>query len=98
MRVGLLGPLEVERDGEHVAVAGGRLRALLACLALDAGRPLTTGRLVGALWEDGPPPDQLPALPSLVSSLRRALGNRSLVVPAPGGYRLDVEVDAHEFE
>src|SRR4051794_2056118 len=98
MRVGLLGPLDVERDGEHVAVAGGRLRALLACLALDAGRPLTTGRLVDALWEDELPADQLHALQSLVSRLRRALGNGSLVAPAPGGYPLDVEGDAHEVE
>src|SRR4051812_28378677 len=98
MRVGVLGPLEVERDGEHVAVGGGRLRALLACLALDAGRPLTTGRLVDALWEDELPADQLHALQSLVSRLRRALGNGSLVAPAPGGYRLDVEGDAHEVE
>src|SRR4051794_14550812 len=98
MRVGVLGPLEVERDGERVAVGGGRLRALLACLALDAGRPLTTGRLVDALWEDDLPADQVHALQSLVSRLRRALGNGSLVAPAPGGYRLDVEVDAHEFE
>src|SRR3954469_5477185 len=98
MRVGVLGPLEVERDGERVAVGGGRLRALLACLALEAGRPLTTGRLVDALWEEDLPGDQVHALQSLVSRLRRALGNGSLVAPAPGGYRLDVEVDAHEFE
>src|SRR4051794_37260204 len=98
MRVGVLGPLEVERDGERVAVGGGRLRALLACLALDAGRPVTTGRLVDALWEDDLPSDQVHALQSLVSRLRRALGNGSLVAPAPGGYRLDVEVDAHDFE
>ena len=38
------------------------------------------------------------ALQSLVSRLRRALGNGSLVAPAPGGYRLDVEVDAQRFE
>src|SRR4051812_46349383 len=98
MRVGVLGPLEVEQNGERVVVGGGRLRALLACLALDAGRPLTTGKLVDALWEDDLPADQVHALQSLVSRLRRALGNGSLVAPAPGGYLLDVEVDAHEFE
>src|SRR4051812_46673142 len=98
MLVGVLGPLEVEQDGSRVAVAGGRLRALLACLALDAGRPVSTGRLVDALWEDDPPADQVHALQSLVSRLRRALGNGSLVAPAPGGYRLDVEVDAQRFE
>src|SRR5262249_13406502 len=98
MRVGVLGPLEVEENGERVVVGGGRLRALLACLALEAGRPVTTGKLVDALWADDLPADQVHALQSLVSRLRRALGNGSLVAPAPGGYQLDVEVDADEFE
>src|SRR4051794_39325419 len=98
MLVGVLGPLEVEQDGSRIAVGGGRLRALLACLALDAGRPVSTGRLVDALWEEDLPADQVHALQSLVSRLRRALGDGSLVAPAPGGYRLDVEVDAQRFE
>ncbi len=98
MVVGVLGPLEVQLDGRPVAVGGGRLRALLACLALEAGRPVSTGRLVDALWEEDLPADQVHALQSLVSRLRRALGNGSLVAPAPGGYRLDVEVDADHFE
>ena len=98
MVVGVLGPLEVQLDGRSVAVGGGRLRALLACLALEAGRPVTTGRLVDALWEEDLPADQVHALQSLVSRLRRALGNGQLVAPAPGGYRLDVDVDAQRFE
>jgi predicted ATPase/DNA-binding SARP family transcriptional activator len=98
MVVGVLGPLEVQLDGRSVAVGGGRLRALLACLALEAGRPVTTGKLVDALWEEDLPADQVHALQSLVSRLRRALGNGQLVAPAPGGYRLDVEVDAQRFE
>src|SRR3954453_18060055 len=97
MRVGVLGPLEVEQNGERVVVGGGRLRALLACLALDAGKPLTTGRLVDALWEEELPADQAHALQSLVPPLRPALGDASRVAPAPGGYRLDVEVDADAF-
>jgi DNA-binding SARP family transcriptional activator len=98
MRVSLLGPLEVEHDGNRIEVGGGRLRALLACLALDAGRPVTTGKLVDALWEEELPADHVHALRSFVSRLRRARGDPGLVAPAPGGYRLEVEVDAHEFE
>ena len=89
MRVGLLGPLEIEHEGAPVAVGGGRLRALLARLALDAGRPVTTTALVDALWEDDLPADHVHALQSLVSRLRRALGDPALVAPAPGGYRLE---------
>jgi DNA-binding SARP family transcriptional activator len=95
MIVGVLGPLEVEGDGRRVS--GGRLRALLARLALDAGRPVTTGRLVDAVWEEDLPADQVHALQSLVSRLRRALGDGALAA-APGGYRLDAEVDAQRFE
>lgn len=99
MRVGLLGPLEVEQDGAPVAVGGGRLRALLARLALDVGRPVTTGALVDALWEDDLPADHVHALQSLVSRLRRALGDPALVAPAPGGYRLEgTQTDVQEFE
>ncbi len=76
MIVGVLGPLELDGDGRRVG--GGRLRALLARLALDAGRPVTTGRLVDAVWEDELPADQLHALQSLVSRLRRALGDGRL--------------------
>ncbi len=98
MIVGLLGPLEVESGGQRVTVGGGRLRALLARLALDAGRPVTTGRLVDAVWEDDLPADHVHALQSLISRLRRSLGDAELVAPAPGGYRLAVEVDADRFE
>jgi predicted ATPase/DNA-binding SARP family transcriptional activator len=99
--VGVLGALEVQRDGRRVAVGGGRLRALLARLALDAGRPVTTGRLVDAVWEHELPADHVHALQSLISRLRRSLGDAGLIAPAPGGYRLAVEpeaVDAHRFE
>src|ERR1700755_387996 len=101
MVIGVLGPLDVAQDGRRITVGGGRLRALLACLALEAGRPVTTGKLVDALWEEDLPADQVHALQSLVSRLRRALGQGSLIAPAPGGYRLDMEpdaVDVHRFE
>src|SRR3954471_14626832 len=95
MIVGVLGPLEVEGDARRVGA--GRLRALLARLALDAGKPVTTGRLVDAVWEEELPADHVHALQSLVSRLRRALGDGRLVA-TPGGYRLDAESDAQRFE
>ena len=91
MRVGLLGPLQIERDGHPVAVGGGRLRALLARLALDAGRPVTTGALVDAVWDDELPADQQHALQSLDLArcgARSATPTRSA---APGGYRLSAD-------
>jgi predicted ATPase/DNA-binding SARP family transcriptional activator len=92
--VRILGPLEVE----GAAVGGGRLRALLARLALDAGRPVTAGTLVDAVWDTDLPADQTHSLQSLVSRLRRALGDADAVAQVPGGYVLQAEVDADRFE
>jgi len=101
VRVGLLGPLEVADDERPVQVGGARLQALLMRLALDAGRTVSLGALVDAVWEQDMPADEVHALQSLVSRLRRALGDPGLVAQTPGGYRLalePVDVDVHRFE
>ena len=101
MRVGLLGPLAVSDGDRSLEVGGARLQALLMRLALDAGRTVSLGGLVDAVWEQDVPADEVHALQSLVSRLRRALGDAALVAQTPGGYRLALEpadVDAHRFE
>ncbi len=65
-------------------------------LALDAGHVVTTERLIGDLWEDDPPVNPTAALQSLVSRLRRQVGDA--IVSSPAGYLLAADVDAHEFE
>jgi predicted ATPase/DNA-binding SARP family transcriptional activator len=104
VRIDLLGPLDV-RAGEPgaeraVDLSGARLRGLLIRLAVDVPRPVSQAALVEALWGEGPPLDPANALQSLVSRLRRSLGDADLVVQMPGGYRLRVErddVDMHRF-
>jgi len=55
MEVRVLGPLEVRVDGRAMAIRGSRPRAVLAVLALQAGRPVSAERLAVALWgEDAP--------------------------------------------
>lgn len=54
MRFGLLGPLQVSRDGVELPVRGGKLRKLLVALLLDAGCRVPADRLVAALWEVKP--------------------------------------------
>ncbi|HEX6754780.1 MAG TPA: BTAD domain-containing putative transcriptional regulator, partial [Mycobacteriales bacterium] len=102
MRVGILGPLRVEDGaGRPVEVGGARLRGLLYRLALDAGRPVGVPTLIDALWGGSLPADELNALQSLVSRLRRALPDPALVDSGPAGYRLAVrpdDVDASLFE
>ncbi|MFI5911476.1 BTAD domain-containing putative transcriptional regulator [Dactylosporangium sp. NPDC051541] len=102
MQVGVLGPLAVEIGGRPVEVGGARLRTLLARLAVEPGRFVSVERLVEALWPDGPvPADPANAVQSLVSRLRKALGNPPQLESGPRGYRLDVDpaaVDAVRFE
>ncbi|MDN3352936.1 BTAD domain-containing putative transcriptional regulator [Actinomadura sp. DC4] len=101
MRIGILGPLDV-RDGSArpIDVSGPRLRALLIRLAVDAGRTVSTERLIDDLWGDSPPAGAANALQALVSRLRGVSGH-DVVESRPGGYRLAVDpgqVDAVEFE
>ena len=101
MRIAILGPLVVEDGVAAREVAGGRLQALLTRLALDPGRAVSPGALAEAVWDGDPPRDEQHALQSLVSRLRRALGDPALVTQEPGGYRLAVapeDVDAVRFE
>ena len=87
--VGVLGPLELDGDGRRVG--GGRLRALLARLAMDAGRPVPTGRLVDAVWDDELPADQLRAavagLAAAARAGRRPPGRRARRLRAARGRR-----------
>ncbi|MFI7422464.1 AfsR/SARP family transcriptional regulator [Nonomuraea sp. NPDC049684] len=101
LRVGVLGPLTLATAGGPAQVGGARLRALLARLALDAGRAVRPETLAEALWDDAPPQAPVHALQSLVSRLRRVLGHPGLLTSGPAGYRLAVEpdaVDAVRFE
>ncbi|WP_435154520.1 BTAD domain-containing putative transcriptional regulator [Amycolatopsis sacchari] len=100
MRVDVLGPLRVRGDdGAPIEVGGARLRMLLARLALDANHPVSPESLVDGLWGAEPPADAVNALQSLVSRLRRALGDSARLSSTAGGYVLKVEeVDAARFE
>ena len=82
----ILGPLEVSRDGRAVPVAGARQRELLALLLLEAGRVVSTDRLMDELWGEQQPAAGSTALRVRVSQLRKALraGGEILVTRAPG--------------
>ncbi|WP_030780513.1 ATP-binding protein [Streptomyces sp. NRRL S-920] len=101
MRYRVLGPTRAARpDGTPVPVGGARLRALLAALALRAGRAVPVPALVDDVWGAEPPADAPGALQALVGRLRRALG-ADAVVSADGGYRLDAspdDVDLFRFD
>ncbi|MFJ5922143.1 AfsR/SARP family transcriptional regulator [Kitasatospora sp. NPDC092948] len=103
MRINILGPLQLVRaDGPVDGPGGARLRLLLLRLALDPGRVVTRERLVDDLWGDAPPDEPAGAVQSLVSRLRRALGeDRTAIGSHPAGYLLDLprhHIDAWDFE
>jgi predicted ATPase/DNA-binding SARP family transcriptional activator len=101
VQIGILGPLEVLTDGAAVQVTGSRLRAVITRLAVDAPNPVSTAALVDALWPVGAPGDPTNALQSLMSRVRRSLGDAGLVQQVGDGYRLPLrrtDVDAVLFE
>ncbi|MFI9550648.1 BTAD domain-containing putative transcriptional regulator [Nonomuraea endophytica] len=101
VRVGVLGSLVLETAAGPTPVGGARLRVLLARLALAAGHAVRPAALVEELWDEAPPEAPLHALQTLVSRLRRLLGDPGLLTSGPDGYRLAVEpdaVDALRFE
>ena len=98
LEVRLLGPLEVSLDREDVAVGGPKPRALLAVLALDAGRVVSVDHLVESLWPGEPPETAAHAVQVYVSQLRKSLGN--VLATRTPGYVLELEpgrIDIHRF-
>src|SRR4051812_48238213 len=98
VQVDVLGPLLVRADDREVDLGGPRSRALVARLALDAGRPVGAATLIDDLWGLPVPADAVNALQSVVSRTRRKLPDGALE-STPAGYVLHCDdVDALEFE
>ena len=96
----LLGSLEVEQGAKAVEIGGQKQRAVLAILALNAGRVVSTDRLVDLLWGEQPPKTAVTSLQNFISQLRKALGANLVLTKSPG-YLLNVpadEVDVNRFE
>jgi DNA-binding SARP family transcriptional activator len=96
---GILGPLEVSDEAGPLLLGGLKQRAVVALLLLEAGRVVSTDRLVDALWGEHPPRTASTSLQNFVSQLRKILPPDVLETRAPG-YRLNVrpgEIDLHRF-
>ncbi|MCD9876688.1 BTAD domain-containing putative transcriptional regulator [Streptomyces guryensis] len=102
MRFGILGPLEARTDdGAPVDPGGPRPRALLTLLLLDAGRSVSTHRLIDGLYGAEPPTRAANALQSQISRLRRRLAPHAEIEATSTGYRIVTPpdtVDALRFE
>jgi DNA-binding SARP family transcriptional activator len=96
----LLGPLEVRLEGLDIELGGAKPRAILAMLALQAGRVVSVDQLVEAGWGPEAPLRAVNSVPVYISSLRKALGASSIETRTPG-YALNIEpaqLDLTRFE
>ena len=73
LRVELLGPVGVWRDGEPVGPAGRLRRGLLAMLALQANHVVSIDELVDGLWGTEAPASAVNLVQTYVSAWRHAL-------------------------
>jgi predicted ATPase/DNA-binding SARP family transcriptional activator len=89
----ILGVIRVRTDTGWTPVAGTKLQALLAMLALSAPHPVSSDHLIDEVWGDQPPSKPENALQAQISQLRRLLG-RERVTHEPAGYALTVAPDA----
>jgi DNA-binding SARP family transcriptional activator/tetratricopeptide (TPR) repeat protein len=103
MRFRILGPLEVNAEGQWQPVTADKWRSLLACLLLRAGRIVSTDALMDELWGDEPPTKAKNLISIYVLRLRRLLGDgdgKLLAYRSPG-YILNVaaaDLDIARFE
>ncbi len=104
IELSLLGPFQAERAGRRLtAFKSGKVRALLAYLAVEREAPQHRDVLAGMLWPTSTDKRALAMLRDVLSNLRRVLGDRDAAVPViqvagdtlqlnPTALRLDVAV------
>src|SRR5262249_42944176 len=87
-------------DDGPVVLGGPKQRAVLAVLLLDAGRTVSTDRLIDRVWGEPPPRNAKTSLQNLVVQLRRLVGADALVLKPPG-YVLQLapgQLDVERFD
>jgi predicted ATPase/DNA-binding SARP family transcriptional activator len=98
LEIRLLGPFEVLVGGALADVGGSKRQALLAMLALRAGRVVGVDMLIDGLWGEELPAAPRNALHHHIARLRAALGEESIVGSSDGYALQDASVDAGRFE
>lgn len=97
----VLGPLEVVRGPERLALGPARQRAVLAMLVLRHGEVVSSDSIVEGIWGDNAPPSARAVVQVHVSNLRKMLAGAgradALVTRAPG-YVLDLTADTLDLD
>ncbi|WP_158933380.1 AfsR/SARP family transcriptional regulator [Streptomyces sp. KE1] len=93
LEIRLLGALEVLCRGEETYIPAGKQRALLASLALNAGRTVAVDEIARHLWGPAHPPSARVTVRGHVKRLRKLLDGPgaqwpSVIAGRDGGYQL----------
>ncbi|GAA0242431.1 hypothetical protein GCM10009539_29820 [Cryptosporangium japonicum] len=100
MCFGVLGPVQVRRQGAEIDLGPRQQRLILALLLANAGQPVGISDIVDVLWDQRPPPSAVNVVHRYVGAIRRALepglaarsAGRWLLGDA-AGYRIQVDAD-----
>ncbi|NEA66763.1 BTAD domain-containing putative transcriptional regulator [Streptomyces sp. SID12488] len=107
LRLQLLGPVELATPERTAEVGPPQRRAVLAALAVDAGRPVGADVVIRRVWGTTPPEGARRSVYSHIARIRRiceqtgdAGGERLRLTRRSGGYVLEAgweQVDVHRF-
>ncbi|MGA8545923.1 MAG: BTAD domain-containing putative transcriptional regulator [Mycobacterium sp.] len=97
VELGVLGPLQVRRDGAPVMIPGAKPRAILTMLGLHGGSVVSAETLLELLWGDDPPRTAAKALQTHISALRRTLDEGFVLTEGTGWLLTTSETDASRY-
>ncbi|MEU0505500.1 BTAD domain-containing putative transcriptional regulator [Nocardia sp. NPDC005998] len=101
LRLNMLGPVEVRLGERRLDITAPQTLAMLAILAAEPGRTLSTTQLAAHMWADRPPTSASSVLRNHVHGLRRQFDRHSRAGAGAewlgstlGGYRLGLTVES----
>ncbi|MFC5718649.1 BTAD domain-containing putative transcriptional regulator [Streptomyces gamaensis] len=100
MHIELLGPVRIRAQERSSDIRASKVRAMLATLALHAGRAVSHLELVDELWSGSPLGNPRNALQAQATRVRKVLEahtpqhTTSVLRAVPHGYLLDISADA----
>jgi SARP family transcriptional regulator, regulator of embCAB operon len=101
VQFGVLGPVQMRVEGVSVPLGTPKQRVVLAVLIVNANRPVGIDTLIGAAWDQRPPPGARATLHAYISNLRRLMVgaglDRAVLASTPPGYQLTIADNQTDF-